>query len=388
MQQMQEIFARQTENIILPCDENVICNELAGGCAVTARTPERPRSVPEAFYWLPDGRLVLLFDDHFEGVNDESPARISYMISADQGVTWKEEGALFPMEEKQSNIGPCILKLQSGRVAVAYMHHDGDMDELNAYIRFGDDSLKTWSAPVPVTTDGGYNCSSGSRLIQLSGGRLIYATAYLPHFPYDNQPGAFVAYVWFSDDDGRTWQRNVDAISTPRRERTVDAPANQPDDRGAMEPCVVELKDGRLLMVIRTQLGFVYRSVSEDQGETWSEPAPMPLEAPDSCPYITRIPSTGDLMMVWNGSRYNTAETMFGYRCPLTFAISRDEGETWSRPIALEHDPKYTHAMPIVTFDSTWAIFSYYRCEGIQWCGHLQCVVNRCRIEAIYDWLA
>ncbi len=56
----------------------------------------------------------------------------------------------------------------------------------------------------------------------------------------------------YSDDDGQTWHVCDEFIYLPMR--------------GSMEPKIEELKDGRLLMVMRTQLGSVFQSFSEDGG--------------------------------------------------------------------------------------------------------------------------
>jgi sialidase-1 len=184
-----------------------------------------------------------------------------------------------------------------------------------------------------------------------------------------------VAHVWHSDDEGQTWKRN--------RSPAVFAP-EQSRHRGAMEPCAVELKDGRILMFIRTQLGFIYQSFSSDSGETWSEFAATTLESPETCPFITRIPSTGDLLAMWNHSKFDPTHPQYGIRRPMSVAVSRDEGVTWLDSISLETDPLYTYAMPIATFNDRYAIFGYYRSHGVQWGGHLQCMINRIRIEDLY----
>ena len=39
---------------------------------------------------------------------------------------------------------------------------------------------------------------------------------------------------------------------------------------GTYEPVPIELKDGRVLMLMRTKVGRLFRSLSEDGGEHWS----------------------------------------------------------------------------------------------------------------------
>ena len=50
-----------------------------------------------------------------------------------------------------------------------------------------------------------------------------------------------------------------------------------------------------------------------------------------------RIPSTGDILMVWNDHSGNPA--LGQKRTPLVAAISKDEGKTWRKAKTLEDDP-------------------------------------------------
>ncbi len=105
-----------------------------------------------------------------------------------------------------------------------------------------------------------------------------------------------------------------------------------------MEPEVVELSDGSLLMHFRTQLGHIAASESADGGETWTEARSWGVRAPEAPATLRRIPSTGDLLLIWNDT-YRDGEGHGGKRTPLTAAVSTDEGQTWSHRRDLETDP-------------------------------------------------
>ena len=79
------------------------------------------------------------------------------------------------------------------------------------------------------------------------------------------------------------------------------------------EPTVVELRDGKVLMIMRgdngafpDRPGYKWFSVSEDGGYTWSEPQPLrytdgePLYSPSSCSYAFRSEKTGKVYWVAN----------------------------------------------------------------------------------------
>ena len=125
------------------------------------------------------------------------------------------------------------------------------------------------------------------------------------------------AWCWLSDDNGRSWIRSPG---------TVDLPL-----RGAMEASLAELGTDRVFMSLRTQLGAVFLSSSEDGGDTWSLPQTTGLKAPESGTCLRRVPDTDTLLLIWNDSIYEPAHHHFGRRRPLSMAVSTDECRSWRR---------------------------------------------------------
>jgi sialidase-1 len=132
-----------------------------------------------------------------------------------------------------------------------------------------------------------------------------------------------------------------------------------------MEPHVEQRRDGSLLMVMRTQLGSLYQSVSKDGGKTWAKATSLRVEAPESCPELIKIPSTGDLLLVWNASRYDPRwPSHFGKRTPLSAAVSKDGGKTWGEPRHLETDPGWAFSNPGCCFTSKGrVVINYWACK-------------------------
>jgi sialidase-1 len=129
--------------------------------------------------------------------------------------------------------------------------------------------------------------------------------------------------------------------------------------RGAEEPSMVELKDGSLLAVLRTSLGSIYAARSGDGGRTWSGPTTIGLPSPAAPALLKRIPTTGDLLLIWNRN-YQPDHHHQGVRTPLSAAISRDDGITWANPKDIERVSEGSAAYPAVTFVGEEALVTYY----------------------------
>jgi sialidase-1 len=126
-----------------------------------------------------------------------------------------------------------------------------------------------------------------------------------------------------------------------------------------MEPEVLELNDGRVLMIVRTQLGEIYASYSNDRGESWSPAEPWDVRSPESPATLRRIPASGDLLLVWNPD-YDAAASHGGKRTPLVAAISTDEGRSWTARRTLEERTDQEFAYTSVTFFERRVLLSYY----------------------------
>ena len=258
--------------------------------------------------------------------------------STDGGRTWSDE---FPMQPRipgtEGLIIPCLLRLQSGELLFAYaVFIHGEM-YAHMYVRRSTDEGETWSHPLVASPVAGGRYSQPDKMIQLSTGRIIIPTEQ--HGPN----GYMISFVYYSDDNGYAWY-----------------PSEKPADAGFMtdEPSVVELKDGRLLMIYRTTKGYLGKAYSSDGGETWGEEELIKqLPSPNAPEFITRIPSTGDLLVLWCNNAHapgiyergeeqpvvtvGQLERRLGdIRSPLSSAISRDEGETWEHIRDIATDPE------------------------------------------------
>ncbi len=87
-----------------------------------------------------------------------------------------------------------------------------------------------------------------------------------------------------------------------------------------------------------------------DGGLHWSEPKSTGLASPESCPELTRIPMTGDLLLGWNNTFEPEFRSHYGERSSLTLAVSKDPGHTWQHMRDIESGPKRVLSNPGVHF--------------------------------------
>jgi hypothetical protein len=99
---------------------------------------------------------------------------------------------------------------------------------------------------------------------------------------------------------------------------------------GAIEPHAIEMNDGSIWMLIRTNKGFLYESYSNDSGTTWSAPRPSSFISSDSPASTVRL-ADGSIVLLWNSNqRYDDKRSYAaGGREVLHAAISKDDGKSW-----------------------------------------------------------
>lgn len=198
-------------------------------------------------------------------------------------------------------------------------------------LRTSTDEGKTWGEALQLSPAGKYTGLTNGRSLRLKSGRILLEA-------WEGND----AYCYLSDDDGKTWRES-------QRFRPGD---------GCWEPAAIELKDGRVLMFMRTGQGGQFQSFSSDGGETWTEPVLSALTGSAAPVCITRVPTTGDLLAVWN---HNPGADR---RNPLTSALSRDEGQTWEHFRNIEDAPDGAWAYPAITWVNDEALLTYFSYTG------------------------
>lgn len=313
--------------------------------------PDNPRNSECAFVTLRDGSILMVYS-HFYGKssNDYATANLSSRRSRDGGVTWTtEDSIVVPNEGGMNVMSVSLLRLAGGRIALFYARKNAHADCI-PMVRFSDDEAVTWSEPKPCITDEpGYYVLNNDRVIQLAGGRLLMPVSrhQTPTQPWQSRGRIF---CYFSDDEGRTWNRGEEIPN--------------PDTVMTQEPGVVELRDGRIMMFMRTDAGVQYLSYTVDKGMRWSPAQRSSIVSPVSPASIKRVPGSKTLVMLWNLNDGSDPE-LKGKRTPLAIAISRNEGRTWIKPRMLETDRDGWYCYTALHFTSEGHLLAGY-CAGSQ----------------------
>ena len=310
---------------------------------------ENPRNSEGSIIELKDGKLFLAYSHFYGGDRDESPACIAGRFSKDKGKTWsKEDDPIIENEGKQNVMSVTLLRLISGEIKLFYAVKNSSSD-CRLYMRNSKDEGKTWSDKIlAIPEEENYYVVNNDRVIQHTSGRLLVPAAYMPCSR--GKHGPEVSMCFFSDDEGKTWQKS---------KTELQAPSSSPS--GLQEPGIIELKDGSLMMLMRTDLGCQFRSYSQDKGETWSPAQPTDIASPLSPATVKRIPKTSDLLLIWN-DHSGKYPYVSGKRTPLCSAISQDEGKTWKNSKLLENDPDGWYCYTSCTFVDERVVLSY--CAG------------------------
>ena len=166
------------------------------------------------------------------------------------------------------------------------------------------DEGKSWYDPMVMCKQSGWMV--GEALLELSNGNLL-----LPLHDEGGLTGsAWSSMVYLSSDRGETWER------FPKHQ--LRSP------RGSIQPNVVELDtSGYLLMFMRTQDAYIYKSESRDFGRTWSAAEKTDLPSNNARFALIKLRS-GALALA-----YNPVAEDWGARTPLRLALSHDRGRTW-----------------------------------------------------------
>jgi len=279
---------------------------------------EHPMCTGGASALLSDGRVITLYSGPVTPHGQKpGTTRIYARTSADGGKTWGPERQIIHHPECQA-CGPSILRARDGTLWVFYLgfhHHvwrDGEpvigTTRSDLWSAHSKDDGKTWTGRQAIWK--GYTGATNGA-IETTTGHLVVPFSYVVP-----KPGRLVSACVVSADGGKHWKLGAH----------IDF-GGHGDHAGALEPTVIELKDGSIWMLIRTTKGHLWQAVSKDNGITWGQATPTAIGSPSAPAHVTRLKS-GRLALVWNNTMATTRQ-----RDTLSMALSDDDGTSWTKPV-------------------------------------------------------
>ena len=187
-----------------------------------------------------------------------------------------------------------------------------------------------WKTYIQISTDEGESWSEPRELIEgdESGGRGPVRNKILSTFSGRLIAGGSTEWEeWkgffdLSDDDGKTWRRTAD-LTLPELHTEAFVQSGEPiKNKGIIQPTLWEDETG-VHALLRSSQGYIYRTDSTDNGETWCDP------------YRTELPNNNsgiDLDKTDDGRLvlcYTPVAKNWGPRTPLSLAVSTDNGDSW-----------------------------------------------------------
>jgi len=275
---------------------------------------------------FPDGRLMMWWtegkgEDLAQVADVGIAQRFCCRFSSDDGRTWSRPHVAFQFApEPSAFLSPGAVLLDRDGVVhcfglryQAFVVDDWDATRSALFHVMSADGGQTWTAPQDCDFGAQYTGASNCA-IQLASGRILVPVSY-----YAKRATArFVSRVTLSDDGGKGWR--------PSRGECVVDTGGGAAESGACEPVALQLTDGRVWMLIRTQAGTQYESWSSDDGDTWTEPAPSRFASSNAPVHMVRL-RDGRIALVWQNCMGPTGVSYD--RQILAAAISDDDGKTW-----------------------------------------------------------
>ncbi len=248
----------------------------------------------------PDGSLMAVWtQSSYEGAGDH---RIVFSHSDDEGVTWAPPvrivGPARLGEGYMASWGFPLVS-RSGRIYVVYNQYQGIDDVVHQITgiigcAYSDDMGETWSStdtiPMPRGPYDHPDPKFPSNWIvwqipvrDLEGRWFTGFTRWVskavrtpPHNGSWTSLESVVEFMRFENIDDNPEPRETKITYSAWGDEALRVPHyTNPKLSIAQEPSLVRLPDDRLFCVMRTMSGYIWYSLSDDDGLTWSNPAPL-----------------------------------------------------------------------------------------------------------------
>jgi len=275
---------------------------------------------------------------------------------------------VFPHKSFGRPHGASMVEVKNGGILASWFSASAETkSDAEIYGSFWD-GAGNWSKPFTIIPNT-YTKSVGNTALFRDDDGLVWM--FFAAVRFGGWSGAMVDYVT-SRDDGKTWSDGKNLVAWPG-----NLPRNPPvkvgdhlmlvplfvdfwyeadivgsytalikyqdgkvlektyvtlDDSDSIQPALIPLKDGRILMLTRDKSDrFIRRSYSKDGGKSWSPASMTTLPNPGAGICAMHVKELDAVLVAYNHSRKG--------RNPLSLAISFDGGSTFKRIANLEYRP-------------------------------------------------
>lgn len=261
----------------------------------------------------PGGRVFVCW--YSGGAKEPSPENVVYLCQSDDGgASFTPPQIMAGPRNSARAFDPTLWRDPDGKLWYIFNRGSKETAEHAVFARTCDDpdaAVPVWSDEFQLDFQVPYSFRMNKPTV-LSTGEWLLPVTHASEPIRDWFAGSKqVQGVAISTDKGRTWTLQG-AVKAPH---------------WALENMVVELKDGRVWMLIRAGGGVLWQSYSTDKGRTWSEGTATTIPDPGSRFFIRRLAS-GRLLLVHHYK--------FKGRSHLTAQLSEDDGATWNEGLLLD----------------------------------------------------
>jgi hypothetical protein len=256
--------------------------------------------------------------------------KLMSISSLDNGITWGQPEKEIDLPGIAYYANNLVQDEKGNLHCIFHIFSEGENGyrgrHLNLWYCRTRDNSKDWLKPKKIF-DGYVGSIRG--FIELKNKRLLLVVARAVPSRVEKPQANLIDYGWneivsfYSDDKGKTWKTSKNSIK-------IAVESNKKTRYGGVEPSILELKDGKIWMLIRTNKGYLYQSFSDDGGVTWQRAEPTKFISSDSPAAILRLSDNRILVLWCSDQRWDDPNSYAnGGREVLHAAISNNEGKTW-----------------------------------------------------------
>ncbi len=294
---------------------------------------------------LPDGTILVAY---FAGTAEGQPDLAIWLSRFKQG-SWQVPVRIAKVDQT-AHWNP-VLFLDGSTVRLIFKKGPRITDWQSWSISSADAGL-SWSSPVPLP---GHDQALGpvrSKPLRLSNGLLLAGNS-------TESKTSWQAQVDVSQDGGKTF---ACLAKIPHNSQDPAGP-DYLAGKGAIQPVLWESSPGRVHLLLRTTAGWIFRSDSDDYGQTWCRAYRTGLPSNNSG--IEIVQQGGRLYLVFNPVQGNWAS-----RNPLVIWTSDDNGLSFTHYLTLEGcpvdpqnqgDAEYSYPAALVAAGKLYVAYTYNR---------------------------